>query len=252
MTLKFLVCGLEHTGTTLVTELFRQIPHLDSGFECGVLLNDSPADFVDTQPFANNMLEGWGITHEQLEACCQAKNHDDFYRLLMQSSSTISDDTTEIFDKTPRYLFDLENVLRRAVVPAIVTYKDPRAIVYSDYRRASPPDFYSWFDTYSAEKISYMQISYMEYLKHLKDQRVISVGLEALTMNARPTMEAMFSHVGKSFELSYAIIPDVKFDNVRSNVVSADIAFEFRNAFTQEQISRIEKEFSYFDLWFYN
>lgn len=27
------ICGLEHTGTTLISELFRQIPHIDSGFE---------------------------------------------------------------------------------------------------------------------------------------------------------------------------------------------------------------------------
>ena len=35
MAIDFLVCGVEHSGTTLVSDLFRQIPHCESGFEVG-------------------------------------------------------------------------------------------------------------------------------------------------------------------------------------------------------------------------
>lgn len=251
MTLKFIVCGLEHTGTTLVSELFRQVPTLDSGFECGVLMNDTPANFLDFKPYSTNMLEGWGITQEQFQFCCQQSSFASFYEKLLTFSTKLAENTTELFDKTPRYLVELDQVLRRGKVPAIITYKDPRAIVCSDYKRSNAQNFDAWFDEYLEPKHLYMQDAYNQYISHTQDRRIISIGLEALAMNARSTMEEMFSHVDKKFKLEYAVISDIKYDNVRGNVVSADIVFEFRRIFTQKQLIKIEKEFSYFDLWFY-
>ena len=40
--LRFIICGPEHSGTTLISDIFRQVPGLDSGFEVGVLLADTP------------------------------------------------------------------------------------------------------------------------------------------------------------------------------------------------------------------
>ena len=34
--LSFLICGLEHSGTTMASDLFREHPLVESGFECGV------------------------------------------------------------------------------------------------------------------------------------------------------------------------------------------------------------------------
>jgi hypothetical protein len=145
----------------------------------------------------------------------------------------------------------LEHVLRCSGVPAIVTHKDPRAIVCSDYKRAKPEDFDAWLDEYSKPKKRYMQTAYDQYLKHLDDERVTMAPLEELAMNARPTMERMFDHVGKEFKLDYAIMRDVRFKNVRSNVVSADIVFEYQKIFTSEQEAKISQEFASFEKWFY-
>ncbi|TVS07098.1 MAG: hypothetical protein EA413_01985, partial [Cyanobium sp. PLM2.Bin73] len=62
----FIICGLEHSGTTLGSDLFRQVPGCDSGFECGVLLCTTPRDFAGNQPFYQNMLAGWKITEGDL------------------------------------------------------------------------------------------------------------------------------------------------------------------------------------------
>ena len=58
-----LVCGFEHSGTTLVSEILRQHPQLDSGFEGGFLLNNEAKEFfhedkAEEQQFYINMKSG--------------------------------------------------------------------------------------------------------------------------------------------------------------------------------------------------
>ncbi len=251
MVLKFLICGLEHTGTTLISDLFRQLPGIDSGFECGVLLRDSPAEFRDLQPFADNMLRGWGITAEQLDDCCAAPDFAAFYARLMAASTVLDPGTTGIFDKTPRYLSDLSGVLGRSAVPVVVSYKDPRAIVCSDFKRAGTDDFDAWYDGYRRAKLRYVQTCYDQFMTHRDNPRVTTIGLEDLAMNARATMERMFGHVGARFELGYAIIDRLRYDNVKNRTVSADIAFEYKARLPVAAQDRVMEDFARFDAWIY-
>ncbi|MDA3857602.1 MAG: hypothetical protein PF480_05060, partial [Roseovarius sp.] len=151
--MKFLICGLEHTGTTLISDLFRQVPQLDSGFECGVLLRDSPAQFRDLKPFVSNMKAGWGITEADLDFCCAAPDFPTFYARLMDASTVIAPDTRAIFDKTPRYLSELSSVLGRCECPVVISHKDPRAIVCSDFKRTKGVSFDDWYEGYRTLKL---------------------------------------------------------------------------------------------------
>lgn len=252
MSPKFLICGLEHTGTTLISDLFRQLPGVDSGFECGVLLRDSPAEFARLEPFASNMLKGWGITADQLAECCAAEDFDTFYTRLMAASTAIDAGTREIFDKTPRYLSELTAVLGRCDCPVVVSYKDPRAIVCSDYKRARTDDFDTWYDGYAKGKLRYVQTCYDEFSAHADNPRVTTVGLEELAMNSRATMERMFAHVGETFELGYAIIDTLRYVNVKNRTVSADIAFEYKGKLDLAAQDRIMEDFGRFEAWVYN
>ena len=65
--LSFLICGLEHSGTTMVSDLLREHPDVDSGFECGVLLCSQPSDFLNYEPFCNHMVVGWGLRRVSLQ-----------------------------------------------------------------------------------------------------------------------------------------------------------------------------------------
>ena len=56
--LAFVICGVEHSGTTLISEIFRQVPMLDSGFETGVLLSETPSQFLQEMPFATTYRRG--------------------------------------------------------------------------------------------------------------------------------------------------------------------------------------------------
>ncbi|MEI2422495.1 hypothetical protein V6O07_19615, partial [Arthrospira platensis SPKY2] len=61
-----LVCGFERGGTTLISEIIRQHPLLDSGFECGFLLGKDPAEFTSIQPYCNMLKAGWGVNDSDL------------------------------------------------------------------------------------------------------------------------------------------------------------------------------------------
>lgn len=251
MTLKFVICGMEHTGTTLVSDLFRQVPELDSGFEVGVLLRDTPAEFLDLKPFSHNILEGWGITRAQFEQCCAAQDHLEFYSRLLAASTTLSAGIKSIFDKTPRYVAQMKSCLEKVDVPFIVTHKDPRAIVASDFKRAKTRDFNAWYADYMPRKRAYMRACYAEWEIARHNPRVFQVGLEELAMNARASMERMFNHVGLEFSLDYAVLKELRFKNTRANFVSAEIAFEYPKVLPESAEKHILRDFAEIDGWFY-
>ena len=106
----FLICGLEHSGTTLATDLMRS-KTCDSGFECGVLLSESPKEFINHQPFSKNILDGWKISPDELHECCQANDYNEFYNKLYFFSELFEDKViTKRFDKTPRYITALSKI----------------------------------------------------------------------------------------------------------------------------------------------
>src|SRR5271163_4649484 len=109
--LRFVICGREHSGTTLLSDLFRQVPGIDAGFEVGVLLRPSPKEFEGFDPFFTNMLGGWKLTTEELAEACHAENFDGFYARVKALSKVLRPGTTDIFDKTPRYLSRLDDCM---------------------------------------------------------------------------------------------------------------------------------------------
>lgn len=248
---KIIICGMEHTGTTLISDLFRQVPGLDSGFECGVLLRENPVDFQTLEPFADNMTRGWGITREQLSECCDVEDHTEFYDRLVNCATVLPEGTTAIFDKTPRYLYALTAVLERSTAPVVISFKDPKAIVCSDFKRAKVDDFDAWYDDYMPKKRGYLKTCYKEFVANKDHERVVTIGLEDLAMNSRATMERMFAHVGEEFRLDYAIIRELRYENTRNHTVSADIAFEYLRHFDDAQCKRIETDFALAEDWFY-
>ncbi len=251
MPLKLVICGMEHTGTTLVSDLFRQVPGIDAGFEGGVLLCDTPSAFRNLPPFSHNILKGWGITQDEFALCCDAPDHAEFYKRLKSFSRVLAPETQQVFDKTPRYIAQLDDCLRRVDVPFVVTHKDPRAIVASDFKRAKVDDFDAWYRDYMRPKRRYMKTCYTQWLAARQNPRVVSVGLEDMAMNARATLERLFAHAGLKFHLSYAVMDKLRYANTRANFVSAAIAFEYMSKISASDQARIREDFAEMDAWYY-
>ncbi len=252
MTIKFVICGLEHSGTTLISDLFRQVKGLDAGFEVGVLMVETPDQFQSFEPFSNNLLSGWGINDAEFKNCCEAATHDEFYQRLQLASTEIAGETVSIFDKTPRYLSRLSECLGRTDVPFIASYKDPRATVHSDFKRAGTDNFDQWYRDYMPKKRHYLRSCYREFLNtKSSSDRVAFISLEELALNARHSMDRIFDHVGISFSLDYVLLNGLRYKNTRSNAVSIPIAFSYLADFDKTHTDRIEKDFGEFDEWFY-
>ncbi len=248
---RLIICGLEHSGTTLVSELFRQVPGLDSGFECGVLLNATPSEFLGDAVFAKQMLKGWGLTQPDLDMICAAPDFAGFYATLMHRAQGLKPGTTSIFDKTPRYLWKLDEVMQRSSAPVFITQKDPRAMVASDFRRAGDVAFDPWYEAYLPRKHPYVTACYDQFLRHRADPRVCAVPLEDMVFATRATLERMFAHVQTEFDLKYAFFGQARFNNVKARAPSAEVVFQYLQDLPPKALTRIERDFADCSLWFY-
>ncbi|WP_084420423.1 sulfotransferase family protein [Henriciella litoralis] len=250
--LKAVICGMEHSGTTLLSDLLRQSGTLESGFECGVLMTDSPREFPELDPFYGFMEEGWSISKKDLVECCNTDSFDEFYKRL-KAASAITPESMELFDKTPRYVAELTKVMQNTDAPILLIHKDPRAAVFSDYKRAGGKGFDKWFDKYSRGKRRYMRRCYAGYeAGKANPSRVHSIALEDLCFASRDTCEGIFKHIGLKFDLTYLLLENLRYKNTRAKFVSADIVLEYRKGFSKSDLKRIETDFAEFDDWFYD
>jgi hypothetical protein len=237
----------------MVSELFRQIPGVDAGFEIGVLMCASPRDFPALQPYAEHMLWGWGIDRATLERCCDTDDFVAFYAALQQHASVLRPGTRMIFDKTPRYSANLAACMGRLNVPFILVYKDPRSTVYSDFKGSGAPAFQPWFETYYADKLGYMRLHYDAYQRcRAGDRRVCLVRLEDLCLNTRATCERMFAHVGATFIPAYANMTTIRYANTRNGSVCAGVPFEHVTGLNASACRMIKDVFAEFSDWFYD
>jgi hypothetical protein len=251
----FFVCGLEYSGTTLVSDLFRQIQGCDSGFECGVQLADSPRDFHGIEPFYGNMRDNWDIDPIDLSECCETDSFEEFYARLYERSNLFSHDRPPIrFDKTPRYIIELPLICRRhPATPFVVMMKDPRSIVYSDFVRASLPvkEFWNWYKAYLPSKKCYMSEAFDGYLHAWSSPQCLVVRLEDLCLSTRETVKRVFSHIGFAAMPHHLIFEQRRYKNNFSEGILASAPFQYLRLFNEDILAVICEDFSEFDQWFY-
>ncbi|MCP9927985.1 sulfotransferase [Cyanobium sp. CH-040] len=253
--LDFVICGLEHSGTTLASDLFRQVPGCDSGFECGVLLCESPREFPSLQPFYNNMIVGWQITEKDLESACSTDSFTGFYDCLYNSSGLFRDNKPSIrFDKTPRYIVNLPAICDTLDVPFVVMIKDPRSLLWSDFRRSKRPleEIHLWYEEWAPAKLGYMEKAYKGYLEAWQSDQCIVIRLEDLCLRARETFESMFAHVNIEPRVNYMCIRDKRYLNTVGKSISVSVAVEHLLGLPPEIQQRVQTDFGHLDRWFYD
>jgi len=251
---EFVICGVEHSGTTLLSDIFRQVEGLDAGFEVGVLLCNSPREFKDFHPFVDQIYKGWGITQEDLNYICDTDSFEEFYERLYEKSKVIRK-PCKIFDKTPRYAWGLEQCIKNFQGKYIFTYKDPRALVYSNYKRYKEgKDFEEWLEHFVPKAKKYWLKIYENYrrVKQGEFKNVLVVSLEEITFNTRNTLEKIFDFVGLQFKLDYLLLKNLRYHHTRADYISAKIVLEYRLNLSKEQIKKIEELVKELEEWFYD
>ena len=253
--LKFLISGLEHSGTTMVSDLFREHPDVESGFECGVLLCDQPRDFLTFKPFCNHMCVGWKISQDDLIYACDTDHFKVFYERLFKRSDIVKDNNPSIlFDKTPRYITQLESVQKRFNLPSISVIKDPRSLALSDYKRSKIKiqNIESWYEKWKPSKIMYMRSAYNGYEYAWKNNNCLVLRLEDICFDAKNTVQKMFDFVNIGFNIEFLSLRHKRFKNTSGSSINVNSCMEFMDILPKLIQNKIIKDFAEFDKWFYS
>jgi hypothetical protein len=134
-----LVAGFEKGGTTLVKDLIRHACRMRGCFEGGLLLADSPSDGIP-EPYGTQLVASWALPPNFLEEVRGCRSFEEAYRLLRDRSEHVIHKHRPLIDKTPRYMMDLEGVLRRApTTPIVVVIRDPTLVAESWARLGQRP-----------------------------------------------------------------------------------------------------------------
>lgn len=249
------VCGFERGGTTLLSEILRQHPKLDSGFEGGFLLTDNVVNFLKVEPYCTYLKAGWKVNDDELKYICSANTWPDVYKRLIQCSPVIQNKDVWLFDKTPRYMQVLSEVLKKLPgVPCIVIVRDPRAVIWSRIKRSKYKNqlimrFYARREC--KHYLSYAH-GYQKAISNGFKNRIFLVQYEALCRNKKLLAKNIFKFLGLEFNESYLDFTNgPKYPNVYGQGVSSQYLTEYRKYLNDDISKEVLDHAKDFREWFW-
>lgn len=205
------VCGFERGGTTVLGQLLRQHPELDAPFEGGFLLARRPRLFPELEPYAPNLRRSLELDEATLREVCDTDDWLEVYRRLSNTSPVLRRPGIALFDKTPRYLSKLPEVLEKVPgVPCIVLARDPVAVLLS-WRKRAPMQPKRWAQEQLVPQCERYVRYYRGYVRALDEgfgDRVLLVHYEALCRHPEREAERIFAHLGLAFDPAFLAFPD--------------------------------------------
>lgn len=249
-----ILCGYEKSGTTLLNEILRRHPKLDSGFEVGVLLADSPREFRQIQPYFAFFRSTWKLTREDMRYICDTDEWGEFYRRSRERSPVIVDKRSLIFDKTPIYMRHLCLVLDKVPgIPCIVSVRDPRALLLSWARwSGQTADPATWIEEHFASNIERFT-SYAEGYRGALARHGDSILLnrfEEFCVDPVAGARRIFRFLGLEFAEEYLTFSSEHF--VYGNTVSTEYVAPYAGTLPVALCERILAATSDFAEWHYH
>ena len=163
-----IVTGMEHSGTTLLSQIINSHPDVFSGFEMGVLLKKQK--FEEIKPF-NNWLKGghfeWGLPNDyNIDELDTEQTYEYIYKNKGTKGGSVQElirKSKFILDKTPQYIYNLNELYTKIpnTIPFFIILKPYTDILFSYYKRnANIANFQSriktvieimkWIDSFSS------------------------------------------------------------------------------------------------------
>jgi hypothetical protein len=252
--LKAIICGYEKSGTTLLNEILRRHPDLDSGFECGFLLGDSPADFSNIKPYHAYFKSEWELTRKDMKYIFDTENWLECYHRARERSPIITNKKTQLFDKTPIYMKYLAEVLAKVPeTPCIVNVRDPRALMLSWANWSGhSEDAETWIldnIELNTERYNSYGNGYRNALKKYKD-RILLVQFEKTCQNPELEFKAIFEFIGLEFKKEYLSFSSKHF--VYGNSLSQDYINPYKNKLSNSTCDLIVEKTERYACWHYN
>ncbi|GAB4524015.1 MAG: hypothetical protein Fur0018_07260 [Anaerolineales bacterium] len=273
-----LVCGYERGGTTLVGELIRQHPRMDGRFEVGFLLAEPLSAFPDMHPYARSVKIAWGLDDDALGYVCAAPSYAEAYRRLLERSN-LPDKSVRIYDKTPRYMKHLPEVMQKVDVPVVCVVRDPRGVYWSAqkhwdksklelerweplYRRFTAPDMPAFVRRITQRiferrsdliKMDAFCEYYRTYGRACRQasarfgERLLLVQYDALCAHPVEETRRIYEFLGLEFDESYLNFPKRPDQYVDRGGIRTELALEYRAHMRrgdQKRVLRNTQEFS--------
>ncbi len=251
--LKAIICGYEKSGTTLINEILRRHPDMDSGFECGFLLGDSPRDFSTIKPYHAFFKSTWELSREDMKYIFNTDSWSECYIRARERSPIIINKNTGIFDKTPIYMLHLNDVLKKVPgVPCVVNVRDPRALMlswamWSGHQNDTEKWIRDNFDEYCERYLSYAK-GYTNALD-LHGDRIMLNQFENLCVEPAYFLNKIFEFIGLSFKTEYLKFSSKHF--VYGNTVSTEYLFPYRGVLSEDLCAEILAATQSYEQWHY-
>ncbi|MDT9188906.1 MAG: sulfotransferase [Limnospira sp. PMC 894.15] len=252
-----ILCGFERGGTTLVSEILRQHPLLDSGFECGFLLGKELNEFPSIQPYCNMLKTGWRVNDSDLNNyICKSTTWLEGYSRLLEKSKIIPNKNTWIFDKTPKYMKFLPDILEKVPgIPCVVIVRDPRALLWSWVKRSPWKDK---LDQWQEKNLKANCDRYLSYGRGWREaiekgfgSQILLVQHERLCCCPVEESKKIFDFIGFDFDPAYLSFLDKRYSNVHESQISEKYITEYRQHFSEKICHQILMHTAEFKDWFW-
>lgn len=249
-----LVCGFEKSGTTLLNEILRRHPDLDSGFEGGFLLGDSPREFRKFQPYYAYFRQTWELSREDMLYICDTDSWGECYRRARERAPFIENKASHIFDKTPIYMRHLSAVLAKVPgIPCVVNVRDPRALMLSWANwSGAKDDPEAWLTANFASNLQRF-LDYAEGYRHAREhysERLLLNQFERMCLQPEEHLRAIFAFIGLEFSADFLQFSSKHF--VYGNEVSTEYLYPYRNRLSQHLCERILEATADYSDWHFH
>lgn len=226
--LKVIVTGMEHSGTTFLSQLITVNSSLiNSGFECGILLSESPRKFYEVEPFYEWLCRedlGWALTEEQRKYICETDTYDEFYSRLIKTSSLFKAGEPYVLDKTPAYCYYLSGIINKMPgVPILIIMKDIELMWHSYLNRNLSFEYF--VENFLKFKASLLEVLPHKQIKIIKLEDIESYNLEKI--------KDIFSFINLPLE-NIKKIQDFKWDGISADFNLAKAKKEATAAISEE------------------
>ena len=218
---KLIICGYERGGTTLLSDWVRSAGYF-SYFEIGVLLFSNSNNFSKERNNPYIKMVKKSLINDDINI--DFTSHESIYNSIFQGKNS-----TKFFDKTPKYMSMLGDVIQRSPFcdKYIVITRDPRNVFQSWAMRNNKSED---IETCIKSNLNQWAKRYLSYyygcISYIDDDQVLFIKHEDLCLNPIDSKKIIELFLGNKISLD-SVIGNKKrsFNNVE-NAINSDKAFD--------------------------
>lgn len=230
------VCGMPFSGTTYLSRIICSHPNIDSGFECGLLFENSPRDFHRRKKFygwmmSNNVPYNWKLSQEDMNYICNTDNFYEAYDRIVDRCHLFNDNVNKIIDKTPAYIYRLRGIMTNVDrTPFIVIRKEPDFQFSSYKNRGKTIDEFA--KLYRRQHNSISRVKRIPILS----KRLLIVNFDDLHTDLNGSLEKLFDFISQFSNIEFdinrmkSLMEESIQSDIKSNVKKLRKKFDYQTA----------------------